>query len=248
MTNILERLRQRGTTFEEVENEILSTLWDLDARLQTARTPMETYRNDKGNWWMDLVSQAIANACGVQVRPDSIPGASETHNVDLAFASKSGPIVCVEVKAQGNPGYVLRGEQKPERRMQSDIDKRLKEVKYTSMDLKRRYDRGGVSNILSLDREQDWLEWKEKALPKFYTIWLGRKVSRENGELLLKKFRETMKYLNGIGALIYEQQGETNGYREIEVFRREFPISDTIHKIASDIRAAGSEANIESDR
>jgi hypothetical protein len=236
MRNMLERLRQNGAAFEEVENEILSTLWDLDVRLQTGRIPMETYRNDKGNWWMNLVSQAIANASGVEVKPDSIPGASETHNVDLAFTSKLGPIVCVEVKAQGNPGYVLRGEKKPERRMQSDIDKRLKEVKYTSMDLKRRYDRGGIGSSLSLDKEQDWLEWKQKALPKFYTLWLGRKVAGESEELLLKKFRETMKYLNGIGALIYEQKG--SGYREIEVFGREFPISQTIHNIVADIRSS----------
>lgn len=238
MTNILERLRQGGTTFEEVESEILSTLWDLDVRLQTATIPMETYRNDKGNWWMDLVSQAIANASGVQVKPDSVPGASETHNVDLAFTSKSGPIVCVEVKAQGNPGYVLRGEQKPERRMQSDIDKRLKEVKYTSMDLKRKYDRGGVSSILSLDREQDWLEWKQKALPKFYALWLGRKVAKESEALLLKKFREAEKYLNGIGALVYEQQAD--GYQQIGTFKREFSVSNMIRTIASDIRSEAS--------
>jgi len=248
MTSVLEKLRREGMAFEEVGSEILDTLWDLDVKLQTGRIPMETYRNDKGNWWMDLVSQAIINSCGVEVRPDSMPGASETHNVDLAFTGKSGPVVCVEVKAQGNPGYVLRGERKPERRIQSDIDKRLKEVKYTSMDLKRKYDRGGVSGLLSLDKEQDWLEWKQKALPKFYALWLGRKVSKEGEELLLKKFRETMKYLNGIGALVYEQQEHRSGYCEIEAFKREFPISDTIQKIAADIRAVVSEANAGSDR
>jgi hypothetical protein len=236
MMGILQKLRRERTEFEEVENEILNTLWDLDMRLQTGEIPMETYRNNKGNWWTDLVGQAIINACNIEVRPESIRGASETHNVDLVFAGKSGPVVCVEVKAQGNPGYVLRRERKPERRMQSDIDKRLKEVKYTSMDLKRKYDRGRVNGILSLDEEQDWLEWKQKALPKFYTLWLGRKASRENEGLLLRKFQETMKYLNGIGALIYEQHEHTSGYREIEVFKREFPISDTIRKIAADIR------------
>ncbi len=236
MTSILEKLRREGTAFEQVENEILNTLWDLDMKLQTGKIPMETYRNNKGNWWMDLVRQAIINACHVEVRPESILGASETHNVDLAFVGKSGPIVCVEVKAQGNPGYVLRRERKPERRIQSDIDKRLKEVKYTSMDLKRKYDRGGVSDTLSLDKERDWVEWKQKALPKFYVLWLGRRVTRENESLLLKKFQEAMKYLNGIGALIYEQNEKKNGYREIEAFRREFPISDTIHEIAVDVR------------
>jgi hypothetical protein len=245
MTNILDKLRRDGKKFEEVEDEILDTLWDLDGRLQTGEISMETYRNDKGNWWMDVISQAITNASGVEVKPNHVRGASETHHVDLAFTSESGPIVCVEVKAQGNPGYMLRGEQKPERRIQSDIDKRLKEVKYTSIDLKRRYDMGGVSSVLSLDREKDWLDWKQKALPKFYTSWLGRKATRESEELLVTKFRETMKYLNGIGALVYEQQQE-KGYRKMEVFKREFPTSATIRMIADDIRSGSQKSKFSS--
>lgn len=240
MTKVLERVRAETVKFEEIEDELLDTLWDLDAKLRAGAIAMVPYRNDKGNWWTETIREVIQRAADVEVKPASIIGTSEIHNVDLALVSASVPIVCVEVKAQGNPGYLLRREMKPERRIQSDIDKRLKEVKYTSVDLKRKYGRGGVDKILSLDKEQDWIEWKDNAQPKFYAVWLGRRATGENAELLLRKMREAMKYLNGIGAFMYEGREDRKSYRQIDVFKAEFPVSVVIEKIVADIKSAGT--------
>ena len=240
MTKILERVRAETVKFEQIEDELLDTLWELDAKLQAGAIAMESYRNDKGNWWTEIIRKIIQRAADVEVKPASITGTSETHNVDLVLIRASVPMVCVEVKAQGNPGYLLRKETKPERRIQSDIDKRLKEVKYTSVDLKRKYGRSGGDKILSLDKEQDWIEWKDNAQPKFYAIWLGRRATGESVELLLRKMREAMKYLNGIGAFMYEAREDSRGYRQIDVFKAEFPISVAVEKIVADIKSAAT--------
>jgi hypothetical protein len=237
MNELLNRIRTEYVGIRQIENDLLRVLWDLDRDLQTHTVSAETYRNSKGNWWQDIVRGIIQHSVNVNIETQSIAGASETHKVDLSVIRESQPIICMEAKAQGNPGYRQGTELKPERRIQSDIDKRLKEVKYTSIDLKRNYGRRVSDRSLSFDREEDWINWKDSAYPKFYAFWLGRKCVQENQELLLTKLRNLIKYVNGLGVFFYEAR-EPTGYLPIRAFNEEFSIQRAIEQITNELRSA----------
>lgn len=123
------------------------------------------------------------------------------HKVDFAYLKAiSGhdvPIIAGEAKMLGSPAHIRpSGEHYPERPISIDLDKRIKEVKYTSVDLKRKF---GISFI------RGWEEWIDQSYPRFYSFWGCRLGERNNTSSLIEKFRGVTKYNNGCDVFIYEE-------------------------------------------
>jgi len=74
-------------------------------------------------------------------------------------------------------------------------------VKYTSIDLKRRFD-PQVS--------KGWAEFITETPPAFFTAWLMRLGARDRPEHIFEKLTGVAEYTNGVGIALYQQrEGET---------------------------------------
>ncbi|GEM_PF-39663 len=137
----------------------------------------------------------------------TLRGYTDVHKVDFAFVDGNIYIIAGEAKMIGSPPHRRGGKLYPERPISIDIDKRIKEVKYTPIDLKRKFNQ----NVGS------WLEWIEKTYPKFYSAWLLRLGTRNRVAHLLDKLEGLCEYNNGVGVEIYhEVSGE---YRWLDIER-----------------------------
>lgn len=184
--------------FSDIEDEFLMILYkDLDKYRMRGLVPEGQYRQ-KGNVFRDLILALIKSQSGFELRDMRVEGFTDRHNIDLGFYLNGVLYVAGQVKMLGSPAHRLpSGEFKPERTTRADIDKRIKEVKYTPIDLKLKYSGVNIGN---------WEEWVRSSIPTFYSFWGCRIASRDNIDLIIEKFLGLKKYNSGVGVLLYREE------------------------------------------
>lgn len=167
----------------------------LDLSGTPGRIPPGTYRQ-KGNRFRDLIRVLIRRRCGVDFFERDLEGLTDRHKVDLVFPARGPPLIGIEVKMAGRPGHTDEGGfQRPPRGGEVDLDKRLKEVKYTPIDLKLRE---------TGTRVREWDEWIRDSVPYFYTIWGFLMGNERRLEPTIDKFANLARhYNNGVGVFLY---------------------------------------------
>ena len=134
------------------------------------------------------------------------------------------PIIAGEAKMLGSPAHIrASGERYPERPISIDLDKRIKEVKYTSVDLKRKF---GISFA------EGWTKWIDKSYPKFYSFWGCRLGERNKLSSLIEKFSGVIEYNNGCGVFIYKDR---NYQKLIDEHLDAFSIDKVIDSIRNEV-------------
>ncbi len=257
---LLELVRSEKSKgyFDPIKNDFLELFYKyLESNWIDGKLCEGSYRQ-KGNVFRDLISELIYIRSEKQYRllDTKVPGYTEhNHDLDLAFVRGEDSLLIVagEVKMTGSPRHRVGNTIKEERRTQSDLDKRLKEVKFTSVDLKLYYtsDKVIVKIVQSLlesdtfDKEimknQWWDEWVKKSVPGFYSFWASRLasgrlndkgniVNADNPDLILEKFENLRKYHNAVGVFLFKEDnnGKYVPAREDEIESRGFEIDDVI--------------------
>jgi len=171
----------------------------LNSYRRKGLVPEGEYRQ-KGNAFRDMLIELIKKRSGIRLEDRRVEGFTDIHDIDLVFMPDNILKVAGEVKLLGTPAHLLEsGEEKPERAGHVDVDKRLKEVKFTAVDLKLRY--SGINVGM-------WDDWIANAKPAFYSIWgcmIGEKTPKKV-DLLTRKFIGLRKYNNGVGVLFYTER------------------------------------------
>ena len=131
--------RESGGYFEPIAQEFLDEYYKL---VETARIsgalPEGEYRQ-KGNAFRDFISELIfvRSEGTYRLLDRKVRDYTErNHDVDLAYITGDTVLVAGEVKMTGSPAHRRGNSIQKERKTQSDLDKRLKEVKFTAVDLK----------------------------------------------------------------------------------------------------------------
>ncbi len=198
------KLTKGNTKFSSVRQEFLDLVWELD-KYRTRGVIEEGQYRQKGNIWRDFVIELVKNRCGYEFMDRKIKGLTDKHDLDLTFIHRNTLLVAGEAKMLGSPEHKTEtGEMKPERSTGIDLDKRLKEVKHTPVDLK-------LSHGFNVG---EWSSWKSKTVPHFYSFWASRIATRDNVHLIIEKFTGLQKYNNGVGVLLYRE--DKRGYKEIK--------------------------------
>lgn len=197
-----ERISRERLRWRDIEVEFLDLLAELDELRRKDRIPGGRYRQ-KGNFFRDTVIALVKARCGFELREREIPGKTDVHRVDLSYLQDADDptrgfvLLAGEAKAMGSPQHERGGRRYPERPLTIDIDKRIKEVKYTSIDLKRRFD-PQVS--------KGWAEFIGRIPPAFFTAWLMRLSTRDRLEHILEKLVGVTEYTNGVGVALYQER------------------------------------------
>lgn len=125
------------------------------------------------------------------------------NRVDLSYVHNANNpargfvLLAGEAKAMGSPPHERSGRHYPERTLTIDIDKRIKEVKYTSVDLKRRFDP---------EVSKGWAKFIAETPPAFFSAWLMRRGARDRLEHVFEKLVGVAEYTNGVGVALYQER------------------------------------------
>ena len=186
--------------FESLQEDLVAMMEGFDIAGPPGRIPPGIYRQ-KGNRFKDLIGTLIRRKCGLNFIERDVEGLTDRHKVDLVFPTRGPPEVAIEVKMAGRPEHVDEaGIKRPLRGGEVDFDKRLKEVKYTPIDLKLRHSGTDVG---------DWDSWIEKSVPYFYTVYgffLGN--PRRLDQTVTKFVNLSRRYNNGVGVFLYIREGD----------------------------------------
>jgi hypothetical protein len=195
------RIVQENLRWREVQEQLLNILVELDRLRREDRIPEGRYRQ-KGNYFRDTIIALIEASCGFKLYEQELPGKTDRHRVDISYLQnyenpRQGFVLLAgEVKAMGSPEHEREGKRYPERTLTIDIDKRIKEVKYTSIDLKR---------LADPTVSRGWYRFIRETPPAFFTAWLLRLAAQDRLEHVFEKLKGISEYTNGVGVAIYRE-------------------------------------------
>jgi len=155
--SLIQPVRETGgLRFSDIKGELLDALNELNSAWGSAKIEEGMYRQ-KGNRFRDLIIALIQSQCAAELKERRVRGLTDLHTIDIIYPITGDPAVVVEVKMLGTPSHLTQGgTYRPERGGAVDLDKRLKEVKYTPIDLKLRYSGTVIGQ---------WDQWVKRASP-----------------------------------------------------------------------------------
>lgn len=203
--NLSARIIAEHLSWEDVRDDLLRVIQELDSLRKGGLVPEGKYRQ-KGNAFKDTIAALAESRCGVQLTERRVSGRTDIHTVDITLTvdaragrnvSADAVVIAGELKMIGSPEHRSGEELKPERTISIDIDKRVKEVKYTPVDLKR---------YVNPETEGGWGEFVEETFPLFFSGWMMRLASADRLEHIVAKLEGMTEYNNFVAAAIYKEK------------------------------------------
>ncbi len=180
----------RPKTWAEVENGFLRAMEQFDDNVATGVADMADLQNGKGDFLNDLLALILENCAGVQLYSrGAVPGLIfPKHNLDVTFPNSGDIEFILEAKALGTPRHPGSPKQKAIGRAASaDLDKRVKEIGFKTIDLKAEYARiraarGDASSAIA----GDLTTWLRSVKPKSYLFLAARVIGDKDRERVIR--------------------------------------------------------------
>jgi hypothetical protein len=194
-------------TWNEVEVLFLRGMEGFDRNVAAGIAEMGDLQNGKGDFFNDLLALLLENCAGVQLYSrGKVPGLIiPKHNLDVTYPS-SGPIEFVlEAKALGTPKHPGSLKAKPAGREGSaDLDKRIKEIGFKTIDLKAEYSRIAASKGTSpTSISGDLTTWLRAAKPKSYVFLAARVLSENDRARLIRLADQALLVSDAVGVYCF---------------------------------------------
>lgn len=178
-----QAVKSSPKTWEEVEGGFLRAMEAFDANIARGAADMGDLQNGKGDFFNDLLALLLENCAGVTLfSRGGVPGLIfPKHNLDVTFPATGVVKFLLEAKAVGTPKHPGNPRQKPIGRGGSaDLDKRIKEIGFKTIDLKAEYAR-----IMAALGERptaisgDLTTWLRSVKPSSY-VFIAARVNSDN--------------------------------------------------------------------
>jgi len=182
-------------------------------------------QNGKGDFFNDLLVLLLRNCSGVALGPSrrKVPGlVVPVHNLDGIYPPDGEIGFMLEAKMMGTPKHINSPKQKPAGRPGSaDLDKRVKELAFKSIDLKGEFSRrrtmAGQAPTHGGAGGGDLTTWLRSAKPHIYFCLAVRVISDADFERALVWASTAEKVVDAVGLFCYEPAGEGyTAYRKRE--------------------------------
>jgi hypothetical protein len=186
-------VRAAPKTWVEIEREFLSAMEGFDTNLANGDADMGDLQNGKGDFFNDLLALLLENCAGVTLYSrGGVPGLTfPKHNLDVTFPNTGVVEFMLEAKAVGTPKHPGSPKQHPIGRAGSaDLDKRVKEIGFKTIDLKAEYARimaarGQQPTVIS----GDLTTWLRSVRPRSY-VFIAARVIGENDHARVIRFAD----------------------------------------------------------
>jgi hypothetical protein len=194
-------------TWNEVEGLFLRGMEGFDQNVAVGIADMGDLQNGKGDFFNDLLALLLENCAGIQLfSRGQVPGLIiPRHNLDVTYPS-AGPIEFVlEAKALGTPKHPGSPKAKPAGRDGSaDLDKRIKEIGFKTIDLKAEYSRIAASKGTSpTSISGDLTTWLRAAKPKSYVFLAARVISEKDRARLVRMADQALLVSDAVGVYCF---------------------------------------------
>jgi len=168
-------------SWQQVEDLFLRGMEGFDANVASGLADIGDLQNGKGDFFNDLLALLLENCAGVQLwSRGGVPGLIiPKHNLDVTYPNE-GPIQFVlEAKAVGTPKHPLSPKAKAlGRDGAADLDKRVKEIAFKTIDLKAEYARRATARGESTEpMSGDLTTWLRSVKPRSYVFFSARVTS-----------------------------------------------------------------------
>lgn len=167
-------------TWNEVESIFLRGMEAFDRNIAGGLADMGDLQNGKGDFFNDLLALLLENCAQAELYSRrSVPGLIfPKHNLDVTFPSTGAIEFILEAKAVGTPRHPGSPRQRAIGRAGSaDLDKRVKEIGFKTIDLKAEYARIRAQHGDSpRSMTGDLTTWLRSAKPKSYVFFAARVI------------------------------------------------------------------------
>jgi hypothetical protein len=199
---LVERVRDEAVDrWVSVEREFIEVVEHFDAEFAKGHRDPGWYQA-KARYFNDIIVHLLANASqkAIAMRCKKRSQLFDLIDIDICHPEEDPPIVAGEVKALGTPPHP-RNQGKP-RGGSADLHKRVREVAFTSMDLKAAY--AHPQPIASFQ------QWVETTRPAYFSFWAIRANDANDLERVRSTLSSLRAYCNGVGAVVYcPKSGQT---------------------------------------
>lgn len=177
-------------TWRQVEDSFLRGMEGLDKNMVDGIASMGDLQNGKGDFFNDLLALLLENCAQVQLYSrGGVPGLIfPKHTLDVTYPNTGAIEFVLEAKAVGTPRYPGNPKQRAIGRAGSaDLDKRVKEIGFKTIDLKAEYarilaERGQSPSTMS----GDLTTWLRSVKPKSYVFFAARVISDRDRERVVR--------------------------------------------------------------
>lgn len=177
-------------TWGEIEECFLRGMEGFDANIASGAADMGDLQNGKGDFFNDILALLLENCARVQLYSRSgVPGLIfPKHNLDVTFPRTGAIEFILEAKAVGAPKHPGSPKQKAIGRAGSaDLDKRVKEIGFKTIDLKAEYARilaarGKTPTTIS----GDLTTWLRSVKPRSYVFFAARVISDRDRDRVIR--------------------------------------------------------------
>ncbi|MFN2377816.1 MAG: hypothetical protein ABR538_14875 [Candidatus Binatia bacterium] len=209
--SLLGRVREGEIErWRDLEAEFLSATEHFDEEYRAGNRETGWYQS-KARYFNDIVVGLLVNNthCDIAARAKKDSHLFGKIDIDICCPKKGEPLVAGETKALGTPPHP-RNKNKG-RPGSQDLHKRIREVAFTSMDLKAAY-----AKARTISSFQGWIDSTE---PGYFSFWAVRVDTARDLERVREMLSGLRNYCNGVGAVIY---GPTDPTR---------PVSYVVHTV-----------------
>lgn len=177
-------------SWQDVESAFLKGMDGFDRNVVSGLADMGDLQNGKGDFFNDLLALILENCAQVQLYSrGGVPGLIiPRHNLDVTFPS-TGPVSFVlEAKAVGTPRHPGSPKEKQAGRDgAADLDKRVKEIGFKTIDLKAEFARMQTSAGESpTPMSGDLTSWLRSVKPRSYLFIAARVTSDRDRERVIR--------------------------------------------------------------
>lgn len=177
-------------TWDKVEDGFLRAMEEFDTNVANGAADMGDLQNGKGDFFNDLLALLLENCAGVTLYSrGGVPGLTfPKHNLDITYPNTGVVEFMLEAKAVGTPRHPGSPKQQAIGRPGSaDLDKRIKEIGFKTIDLKAEYARimaalGESPTAIS----GDLTTWLHSVKPRSYVFIAARTNSDNDYARLLR--------------------------------------------------------------
>lgn len=194
-------------TWGEVEEHFLRGMAAFDDNVASGVANMGDLQNGKGDFFNDLLAMLLENCAGVQLYSrGKVPGLMiPRHNLDVTFPARGNIEFVLEAKAVGTPKHPGSPKQKAAGRPASaDLDKRIKEVGFKTIDLKAEFARlMAAAGHSPTSISGDLTAWLRSVKPKWYLFFAARVISDRDLAQVIAKAQHAELVSDAVGVYAF---------------------------------------------
>jgi hypothetical protein len=177
-------------TWESVEDLFLRGMEGFDENVANGIADMGDLQNGKGDFFNDLLALILENCSGTKLysRGD-VPGLIfPKHHLDVSYPAIGATQFTLEAKAVGTPRHPGSPKENAIGRPgAADLDKRVKEIAFKTIDLKAEYarilaSRGESPNVIS----GDLTNWIRTVKPRSFVFFSARVVGDKDRDRVVR--------------------------------------------------------------